>query len=106
MLILDAAMAAQVQGTTAPGAALAPQPIDNSASFMLPERVLVDPDHAIRLAVLQSATKIAVDWSEVKVYDPDGKPTAKVGTIQEYDIKGQPTSSGSAQPSQADAKVG
>lgn len=75
---------------TNPNAYLQPITLTTGGAF-LPERVLLDPEHRATWAILQNVTRRAVDWSEVIVYDERGQTVAMVGTIQEYDKDGKPT---------------
>lgn len=52
MIVLTAAEVAQVQGPTAPGAALDPVPLASGVEWVLPTSVLTDPAHLARRGLL------------------------------------------------------
>lgn len=51
-IILTLEEAEAVRGPTSAGAALEPMPLLDGATFVLPEAVLADPDHAARWGIL------------------------------------------------------
>jgi membrane-bound inhibitor of C-type lysozyme len=62
MIILTAPQAAAVRGETSAGAALDPVALADGVTFVLPEKVLSDPAHAARHALL--AALPAAAWAE------------------------------------------
>lgn len=76
--------------STGARSALKPRPM-KLGTYMLQERVLNDPEHASKRPILATFPTRAVDWSEVDQQEVEGLPQAQTGTIQEYDIVGEPT---------------
>ena len=71
-IILTEAQAGAVWGESSPGAALAPIPLADGVTWVLPERVLVDPAHASRLEALITLPRRAVlpdEWPEADPTD-------------------------------------
>lgn len=59
-IILTTAQADAVRGETSPGAWLAPVPLADGQSHILPERVLRDPEHAAARPRLESLPRASL----------------------------------------------
>lgn len=70
MIILTALEASSVRGITSKGAALDPvQLVDTS--YFLPERVIDDPAHASKTAILKPLPKRDLKWEELRTQPRD-----------------------------------
>ena len=63
-IILTAAEADLVRGETSPGAWLAPVPLRDGTTHVLPARVLMDPAHAAKWATLAALPQRAIGPAE------------------------------------------
>lgn len=67
-IILTEAQAGAVWGESSPGAALAPVPLADGVTWILPARVLSDPAHSSKWALLSTFPQREVDFNE---FPPD-----------------------------------
>lgn len=70
-IIMTESEAESVAGESSPGTFLSPRMLADGVTWVLPARVLTDPDHASKWALLSTFPQREVDFNE---FPPDPEP--------------------------------